>query len=65
MKGPKLRSPYSCENCDQKSEVTMSLVYCGLLVTFIRSNETPEKCPYLIKEVRKRKLNKLNEKTSL
>lgn len=63
MRGPKIRSQYSCEDCEHKTYLTMSLAHCELIEPniCIWGSETPKECPYLIKVLRKEKLNEINK----
>lgn len=69
--GPVLKKVYSCEECKYFSEYRwlenrclhpiLVNKYSGLDIN--RSKETPVFCPFLIKEMRKEKLNILNDRT--
>ena len=62
MKGPKLVKYYSCEHCDENSDVGMNLSRCEIFdyMIMIWDYNTPKECPYLIKKQRKEKLEKIN-----
>ena len=64
MKGPKIVKYYSCEHCDENSDVGVNLSRCEIMTYMIMiwDYNTPEECPYfLIKKQRKEKLEKINE----
>ena len=65
MEGPKLISLYSCKFCAHIQR-KMGNYNCGkksssTFVTYIFDYETPDWCPYLKKQIRKDKLQKINE----
>ena len=62
MIGPKKRIQYCCEDCEHRIEITNRLDHCSLSSMSTKSifgRETPKDCPYLIKAIRKDKLDKL------
>ena len=70
MKGPKIVKYYSCEHCDENSDVGMNLSQCNIIpnikypfsgAIMIWNYKTPDECTCLIKKQRKEKLEKINE----